>query len=119
MMAEREIRPAPSALKASLWKHFGFYEVEGEKTLNKGHTICKLCQAKLKYFGNITNMTNHITRFHPEEEEKHSGILVVAAYQRTTEQALSKLPPNFEKSKANYKLYCNFYCQGFAFIFSR
>lgn len=27
------IQPAPSSLKASIWTHFGFYNVLGEKSL--------------------------------------------------------------------------------------
>ena len=45
-VAECNIQPAPSALKASVWKHFGFYDVEGQKDLDKSHTICKLCRIK-------------------------------------------------------------------------
>ena len=45
-----------------------FCEFEGKWDLDKSHTICKLCQAKLKYLVNTTNMTNHITSFQPEEE---------------------------------------------------
>ena len=81
-MPEHNIQPVPSALKASMW-HFGFHDVEGEKDLDKNHTICKLCLTKLKYFGNTTNMRNHIKRFHPEEEEKQ--LVVVASNQRTIE----------------------------------
>ena len=77
-MAERNIQPATSALKASVWKHFGFYEVEGKKDLDKSHTIWKLCQTILtkysnswqKYFGNTPNMRNCLKCFYPDEEEK-------------------------------------------------
>ena len=51
---------AHSAFKASVWMHFGFYEVEGKKDLDKSHTTCKLCRTKQKYFGNMTNMRNHM-----------------------------------------------------------
>lgn len=87
-MAEREIQ-SPCSLKADVWKYFGFYEVEGEKELDKSHTICKLCRTKLKYFGNTTNIRSHITRFHPEEE-KHSAVPVVAASANDHRGPLSK-----------------------------
>lgn len=48
--AERNIQPASSSLKASLWECFGFYKVEGKKDVDKSHSICKLCRTKLKYF---------------------------------------------------------------------
>ncbi|KAK0146719.1 Zinc finger BED domain-containing protein 1 [Merluccius polli] len=101
-MAEREqpkmdkIRLAPPSLKASVWKHFSFHEVEGKRDLEKSHTVCKLCLTKIKYFGNTTNMRNHISRFHPELEERQP--VVVAANQRTIEQ-LTKLSPDSERAK--------------------
>ena len=58
----REIRKAPSNLKVDVWKHFGFYNVDGGSELDKSHVICKLCPAKIKYFGNTTNMRSHVTR---------------------------------------------------------
>ncbi len=36
-MADGEIRPAPSWLKANIWKHFGFCRVDGESELDKSH----------------------------------------------------------------------------------
>jgi len=44
-MTEKEIQLPLSALRASIWKHFGFYKVE------------------LKDFGNKSNMRNLITHF--------------------------------------------------------
>ena len=83
----------PSALKASVWKHFDL-----KTDLDKSHTICKLCRTKLKYFGNTTNMRNHIKLLHPEEEEKQ--LVVVASNQRTIEQVISNFPPTWkERSK--------------------
>ena len=65
------IRPAPASLKASVWKHFGFHEVEGKRDLDKTHAVCKLCETKIRYFGgSTTNMRNHVSRFHPEVQEK-------------------------------------------------
>ena len=95
-MAELNIQPAASALKANVWKLFGFYDAEGKKDLDKSHTVCKLCRTKLKYLGNKTNMRNHMTRFHPEEERKQS--VVVSSNQKTIEQAMSSFPPNSQRA---------------------
>ncbi|KAM3861959.1 E3 SUMO-protein ligase ZBED1-like [Diretmus argenteus] len=99
-MAENEtpIRPAPSSFKASVWQHFGFYEVEGKRELDKTHTICKLCRANKKYSGNTTNMRDHLARWHPELGEKNENT-APASNQTTIPETISKLPPNSERAK--------------------
>ena len=97
-MTEKTIRPAPSGFKASVWQHFGFYEVEGKKELDKTHTVCKLCKATLKYCGNTTNIRNHILRWHPELEEKPENP-VVAANQTTIPNTMAKLPMHSQRAK--------------------
>ena len=58
---------AVAELKSGYWEHFGFYEVAGTRQqLDKTHAICNTCHAKIKYFGNTTNMRNHISRWHAE-----------------------------------------------------
>ncbi|XP_061880718.1 zinc finger protein with KRAB and SCAN domains 2-like isoform X1 [Entelurus aequoreus] len=63
----REIRPAPSNLKADVWQYFGFYDVPDGSRLDKSHCICKVCRCKIKYLGNTSNMRSHVTRFHLAE----------------------------------------------------
>ncbi|XP_040209394.1 E3 SUMO-protein ligase ZBED1-like [Rana temporaria] len=63
---EREIKNAPSFLKANIWEHFGFYEKSGKHKLDKSYAVCKICHTKIKYLGNTTNLRNHVSRFHPE-----------------------------------------------------
>ena len=65
-LTERIIQPAPSSLKARVWAHFGFYNLEGKTELDRNHAICRLCKAKVKYFGNTTNLRTHMVRHHPE-----------------------------------------------------
>lgn len=95
-VTEREIRS--SGLKASVWKHFGFYDQENGKGIDKTYSICKACKAKIKYSGNTTNMRQHLTRFHPGLERERNPP-VVAANQRTIEEGLSKLPRSSERAK--------------------
>ncbi|XP_073681633.1 E3 SUMO-protein ligase ZBED1-like [Garra rufa] len=95
-----KLQPAPSNLKSTVWQHFGFCEDEEKGVVDKSHTVCKICRAKFKYFGNTTNMKKHITRFHPELEKRPSILIAPTAgpTQRTLEQ-VAKLPPNSEKAK--------------------
>ena len=37
----KPIRPAPTSLKATVWQHFEFHEVEGR--IDKTYTVCKVC----------------------------------------------------------------------------
>ncbi len=43
----RETQPALSALKDSVWKHFGFYKVDGESEVDKSHAICERLHTKI------------------------------------------------------------------------
>ncbi|KAK0145706.1 Zinc finger BED domain-containing protein 1 [Merluccius polli] len=96
MASSSAIRPAPGTLKAAVWQHFGFYEVKGK--LDKTYTVCKVCGTKIKYFGNTTNLRNHISRYHTELEEKRP-VPEGSGSQRTIEQALAQLPPNSDRAK--------------------
>lgn len=68
------IQLAAPGLKASICKHSGIREVKGKGDLDKSHAVCKLCQTKLKYFGNTTNMRNYISHFQLELEEKQTAV---------------------------------------------
>ena len=50
MDENKKIVSNPSG-KSSVWKIFGFYEVE--KKVMKEKVVCKLCHAEYKYFGEI------------------------------------------------------------------
>lgn len=94
-----KLRPAPSHLKSDVWQHFGFSE-DTEGVVDKSHTVCKVCSAKFKYFGNTTNIKKHITRFHSELEKQHSlPITNTPGYIQRTLDQVAKLPPNSEKAK--------------------
>ncbi|KAA0722180.1 hypothetical protein E1301_Tti009072 [Triplophysa tibetana] len=98
-MRHDKLRPAPSHLKSDVWQHFGFSE-DTEGVVDKSHTVCKVCSANFKYFGNTTNMKKHITRFHSELEKQHSlPITNTPGYIQRTLDQVAKLPPNSEKAK--------------------
>ena len=94
---EKRIRPAPASFKASVWQHFGFYEVEGRRELDKSHTVCKLCKEKKIYHGNTTNMRAHIVRWHPELVENTAGSSTTSN-QTTIPNTITKLPMHSEKA---------------------
>jgi hypothetical protein len=45
-----------------VWKYFGFVQKESEeiRSKNKDSTVCRICDATLKYNDNTTNMAKHI-----------------------------------------------------------
>ena len=94
MASARPIQSAPASLKAAIWQHFGFYEVEGK--MDKTYTVCKVCGIQIKYFRNTKNLRSHISRYHPELTEKREP--VPDNSQRTIDQAV-QLPPNSERAK--------------------
>ena len=57
-------------LKSPVWQPFGFYEVEG--MMDKTYTVCMVCRSGINYFGNTTNLRNHISGYHSELGEKRS-----------------------------------------------
>ncbi|KAI4801155.1 hypothetical protein KUCAC02_000081, partial [Chaenocephalus aceratus] len=61
------INPAPSCLKADVWKHFGFKKKKESDTLDKTMAVCKLCHTNVKYSGNTTNLGTHLQRHHPDK----------------------------------------------------
>ena len=95
---------SPPGLNATVWKHFGFHE-KANKTLDKTHTVCRICKTKIKYFSNTTNMKQHLERLHPETVKAPA---VVPATQRTILEAVSKLPKNSPKAKSITKAIATF-----------
>lgn len=96
---EPVIKNAPSILKADIWAHFGFYEITGKHELDKTHAVCKICHTKIKYFGNTTNLRNHVSRFHSEKLTPTTAKETLDPAQPRIDEKLSILPPNAEKAK--------------------
>ena len=104
MACTKPIRPAPTSLKATVWQHFEFHEVE-VKT-DKTYTVCKVCGTQLKDFGNTTNLRNHLARYHPELGEKQRP--VAGASQRAIGQVMAQLQPNSKRAKGITKSTASF-----------
>ena len=98
MAITKPIRPAQTSLKSTVLQHFEFHEV-------KTYTDCKVYETQLKYFGNTTNLRNHLVRYDPELGEKQ--LPVVNASQRTIEQLVAQLQPNSERAKRFTKFIAN------------
>ncbi|XP_056414792.1 E3 SUMO-protein ligase ZBED1-like isoform X2 [Hyla sarda] len=93
---EKEIRDAPGSYKAGIWTHFGFYNKPGSKEYDKSHAVCKICEARIKYCGNTTNLRAHMARHHGDIEVnlKQAASTTTPASQRTLDQAnTAKFPP--------------------------
>lgn len=102
---EKEIQPPLRSLKATIWKHFGFYRQSGsgKKRLDMTHAICRDCKGKVKYFGNASNPRSHLERHHPEllvelDNPVKTAPTRPAADQRTLHH-FEKLPHNCERAK--------------------
>lgn len=98
-MAEREhIKPAPAAYKADVWTHFGFINKVGCAEMDKTHAVCKMCHARVKYSGNMTNLRAHLARHH-EDLPQTSNAKRMDPVQLTLNQVQSpKLPPTSSRA---------------------
>lgn len=63
---EKQIKDPPASFHSKVWTHFGFYETDDGRTLDKEYAICKNCFAKVKYNSNTTNLQSHLVRYHGE-----------------------------------------------------
>ena len=72
----RKIHDFPGKAKSQVWKHFGFYAVEGDGPLklDKEYTICKICETAIKFTGGTTNQQNHIDKKHGTFAAPKSGL---------------------------------------------
>uniref|UniRef100_A0A8C1U7M1 BED-type domain-containing protein n=1 Tax=Cyprinus carpio TaxID=7962 RepID=A0A8C1U7M1_CYPCA len=93
VMAEPHVRPAPAAFRAEVWKHFGFQCKEGTTDIDRSHAVCKLCQGKVKYSGNTTNLRAHLARHHSDTQLNEQQAKRVDSSQLTLAQVQThKLP---------------------------
>ncbi|XP_061758149.1 E3 SUMO-protein ligase ZBED1-like [Nerophis ophidion] len=90
------IQPPPRTLKSDVWRYFGFYR--GKNGLDRTHAICRLCNAKVEYFGNTSNPRAHLDRQHPELSEEKDHPQTPTTEQRTLHH-FTKLPFSSERAK--------------------
>ena len=94
---ERDLVDAPQIWKATIWKHFGFYSVDGK--VDHSRAVCKKCRATIKHVGNTTNFSNHLTRWHPELAATNTPPQQGPQKSRIEQSLLSSLPPNSDRAK--------------------
>jgi len=46
--------------KSPVWAHFGFQLGDDGKVADEKHVVCKICQAKVGYSRNTTNLKQHL-----------------------------------------------------------
>ena len=63
---------APKGAKSKAWKYFGFQISEG-KTVDEKKVMCTLCDVKITYRGNTTNLQQHLRIHHFKEYEALMG----------------------------------------------
>ena len=64
-----ELEGPPSNFRSAIWKHLGFKvsTVNEVKITEKENTLCRHCNANIKYkTGTTTNMSTHMRRHHPD-----------------------------------------------------
>ncbi|XP_060583389.1 E3 SUMO-protein ligase ZBED1-like [Ruditapes philippinarum] len=56
----------PSSFKARVWEHCGFLGRTKDGTVleDRSWSVCKICKMKIKYSGNTTNLSTHLSRKH-------------------------------------------------------
>ena len=64
--SEKQIKNPPARFHSKVWKHFGFYQNDDGKTLDKTHAICKHCRYKVKYSSNTSNLQSHLDHHHAD-----------------------------------------------------
>lgn len=62
------------------------------KTFDKSYAVCRICNARVKYSGNTTNLRAHVARQHGEVASKANVKRVDAAQQAIEEVNFLKLP---------------------------
>jgi hypothetical protein len=58
-----------------VWKYFGFWKIikqDAPSEIMKDKAVCKLCKAEYKYNGNTTNLSQHLSKVHPDELKQNS-----------------------------------------------
>lgn len=93
-MAElKRIRPAPAAYKAEVCAHFGSHNTEGTKEIDKSHAVCKMCNAKIKYSGNTTNLRARLAR-HRSDVQLMEQRMVKVSWVDPSQLALEQVTTN-------------------------
>ncbi|ROL48291.1 Zinc finger BED domain-containing protein 1 [Anabarilius grahami] len=115
---DKRIFPPPTKVKSKIWENFGFYAKPDSQTLDMSHAICKNCKIKVKYSGNTTNLSLHMSRHHPDQPalvaagRPSSSTYLSSQKQPTMPDAfISKLLPSSQRSQKITNALMRFICQ--------
>ena len=105
--------------KSKVWKYFGFSADAEGKILDENKVTCRLCQSKLGYSKNTSNLFYHLEKEHPIEyttvKDKSVAVPTPKSKQPTMETVLVSSAP-YAKSNPRYKQLLNatveFICYG-------
>ena len=57
----------PRSFRSAVWEHYPVENGDGNRVIDKTHTICRKCFKKLpQVTGNTSNMLMHLQRHHPD-----------------------------------------------------
>ena len=83
---KREWTNFPGKAKSVVWKYFGFWKIikqDAPSEIMKDKAVCKLCKAEYKYSGNTTNLSQHLSKVHPDEPKQTSPATLQPTLQQT------------------------------------
>ena len=67
--ASQQLKPLSSS-KSKVWKFFGFAVDESGEIADKTRVVCRLCERRVPYSGNTTNLFYHLQTNHPQEHKE-------------------------------------------------
>ncbi|XP_073701142.1 E3 SUMO-protein ligase ZBED1-like [Garra rufa] len=111
MTEDERIQPAPAAFKVDVWAYFGFKTKEGSCDFDKSHAICKLCNARVKYSGNTTNLRSHVARHHNNVALQANEKRVDPGQRTIQEVNFSKLPATSTRTTKITQSVLSFICK--------
>ncbi|KAK6182240.1 hypothetical protein SNE40_009968 [Patella caerulea] len=73
-LGDLEIEKPPAQYKSKVWEYFGFPVTyrNGNRKVNRDVSVCRSCHAQIRYTGNTTNMSTHISRHHALYLNQHT-----------------------------------------------
>ena len=108
---EREWTTFPGKAKSTVWKYFGFWKIikqEAPSEIMKDKTVCKLCKAEYKYNRNTTNLSQHLSKFHPDELKQSTPATLQQTFNNN--EGTSQVPSSpFKTFGRNNKVHCRIY----------
>ena len=113
-MAEEDLRlEAPKGAKSPSWTYDGFEVNKDGKRLNDKSVRCRICNHKIGYSGNTTNLGQHLQKWHPEVVSGEGSGAKTSKTQQLTLESCSvrpvlKLPAGSKRAQEITQLIAEF-----------